>query len=639
MNTHEITAPDGRKFEVNAPDGASQEDILAYVKAHHADNPIQNIINNSSDLSEGSSKLLRNLTTGIGSGIIGGGKGLYSLATGGSGEDALKQMHDYQTANTYQPPVGSVGANAINKFNSPYNPITWPGMAVNAASEKLQANGYPKSAAGLEGAFGVSPLIGAAGGLFKKPSISSITEPSVPASIPIDKWTQLNKTNSTFRDAGSAATPYTEQAKALNIHPSIVDAIKQSEDAGVLNQEAAQRHIDAASLPHQIELTAGQATGDVNQLSHEQNRRGAEPAYAQRFNDQNSHLVQNIDVIHDTAAPDVYHLNHVDAGASLIDAYKAKDQAIKSYIKDRYKDLEAANGGAFPIDGVSLASNAIKALHNDDAFDFLPSPVLKKLTEYSSGKPMSFQNFETFRTILAKESRKAENPINSDGNAVHAIKLVRNALEDFPLNGAAQHLKPIADIARNAAKKRFGLLDDDPAYEAAIHDKVAPDDFIKKFVINGKVDKIKAMQENLKENPLASQTIASGTINFLKHQAGIREGSGNFTQSGYNKALGFISPKLNDLVDPSTATNLTTLGKVAKYTQEQPRGAFVNNSNTLVGGLANKAGEAAWTAADAKTLGATKIYRDFVTNAKLKEKANQSLAPGAGVNTLDYPKQ
>jgi hypothetical protein len=47
------------------------------------------------------------------------------------------------------------------------------------------------------------------------------------------------------------------------------------------------------------------------------------------------------------------------------------------------------------------------------------------------------------------------------------------------------------------------------------------------------------------------------------------------------------------IFDGDTATGLKTLGNVARYTQAQPRGAFVNNSNTLVGSLAEKAAQLA----------------------------------------------
>lgn len=637
MPTYQISAPDGRKFEITAPEGATQEDALAYVQDHHANNPIKDFIDTPGQTVDAFGKLGRNLTTGIGSGIIGGAKSLYALANGQSGEDASKIMSDYQQQNTYQAPPGSVGAGAIDRFNSPFNPLNLPGMVVHGAADKLKSSGYPKTAAGVEGAFGISPLLGVAGGLLKKPSINAIPEPVQPTSIPIDRWTQLTQNNPTLRNGGAAATPFTEQARAMGVHPAIIDSIKQSEDAGVLNETAAQRHIDSASLPVPMQLSAGQATGDIGQLSHEQNRRGAESSYAKLFNDQNNHLISNIDAIHDNSAPDVYHLNHVDAGASLIDAYKAKDADIKHYISGLYGSLRDANGGQFPLDGAQFVGSADAALAREMKGRYIPPEIRADMEHIRGGGLMTFENFENMRTNLAADARKAERA--GDGNAAHAISLVRNALESIPMTNETAAIKPLADAARAAARKRFDLIKNDPAYESAIHDKTAPDDFIKKFVINGKVDKVRTMRDNLADDGLAGQTIASGTVNFLKNQAGIRDGTGNFTQAGYNKALKTIEPKLHDLVDPSTASHLLTLGKVARYTQEQPRGSFVNNSNTLVGGLADKAGEAAWTAADAKTLGATKVYRDFVNNAKLKERANQSLAPGAGVNTLDFPKQ
>jgi hypothetical protein len=35
MPKYRITAPDGKTYEVNAPDGASQDDVLAYVKQNY----------------------------------------------------------------------------------------------------------------------------------------------------------------------------------------------------------------------------------------------------------------------------------------------------------------------------------------------------------------------------------------------------------------------------------------------------------------------------------------------------------------------------------------------------------------------------------------------------------------------------
>jgi hypothetical protein len=97
------------------------------------------------------------------------------------------------------------------------------------------------------------------------------------------------------------------------------------------------------------------------------------------------------------------------------------------------------------------------------------------------------------------------------------------------------------------------------------------------------------MVENLGPGTPAHQTMAAGVINYLKAKAGIVNESGNFSQAGYNKALAGVQPKLLDIVGPEAKHQLEALGNVARYTQAQPRGSFVNNSNTLVGGMAELA--------------------------------------------------
>ncbi len=46
---------------------------------------------------------------------------------------------------------------------------------------------------------------------------------------------------------------------------------------------------------------------------------------------------------------------------------------------------------------------------------------------------------------------------------------------------------------------------------------------------------------------------------------------------------------MQEIFNQESASQLKTLGNVARYTQAQPRGSFINNSNTLVGALAEKA--------------------------------------------------
>lgn len=437
---------------------------------------------------------------------------------------------------------------------------------------------------------------------------------------------------STLNGVGAAESTYAKQAEASGASPQIVSAIAKAERDGQLNTTAASRHIEAGSLPVPVELTAGQATGDVNLLSHEQNLRGKQPALAQRFNEQNGQLIQNINAIRDAAGPDVYAVDHVENGQSLIDSYKNKDAALNADISAKYKALEEANGGQFPVDGKAFVNAANDALAKKMKGRYVPPEIQADMDQINNGGAMTYENFENMRTNLAAEARKAER--SGDGNRAMATSIVRDALENIPISGEAANLKPLADAARSAAKSRFDLIKNDPAYKAAINDSTSADDFINKYVVNGDVKDIKSMRANLADDPMAGQTIAAGTINFLKNRAGINGDNGNFSQAGYNKALRAVAPKINDLFESDQANQLQALGNVARYTQEQPRGSFVNNSNTLVGSIAKNVKELGLGALNIKTLGGVNFVRGKLQERATDRDVSKSVEPGAGMTRI-----
>jgi hypothetical protein len=418
---------------------------------------------------------------------------------------------------------------------------------------------------------------------FKTAAAELQAAPAVPSAAPVAKPGMVSAgaaivpDATTIKQALSVATPELQQA----ISAIPVDKV---------NIPTLQRHIEADTLPIPVRLTEGQATGDVVKLSNEQNRRGKDPMLAQRFNEQNGQLVENLGLIREKAAPDVYGTKKIENSQGLIDAYKELDSAKTADITKAYKALEDANGGQFPVDGVKLATNAEAMLGKKLKTEFLPSSIKSQLERFKSGEPMTFEQFEAMRTNLAAEIRKAER--SGDGNAAQASSIVRQALEDLPMQGsAAAALKPLADSARSLAKQRFDMLKKDPAYKAAVDDLVPADKFIDKFVVNGVNKNINTMVEHLGRDSPAHQHMAAGTVNWLKDKAGIVDETGNFSQAGYNKALKQLDDvkNLNAIFNQEAASQLKTLGNVARYTQAQPRGAFVNNSNTLVGSLAEKA--------------------------------------------------
>lgn len=419
--------------------------------------------------------------------------------------------------------------------------------------------------------------------------------------------------------AATAAKPFQQMAKELEIQPrsttpaggsvgaaAVLDetAVKQALAGATpelqkaignipvnkVNLPTLQKHIEADSLPVPVRLTEGQATGDIVKLSNEQNRRGRDTELAQRFNEQNKQLTDNLSAIRETAAPDVYGTKTIENSQGLIDAYKSLDQAKTADISAAYKALSDANGGQFPVDGVAIARNAERLLSKELKSEFLPASIKAQLERFKAGEPMTFEQFEALRTNLAAEIRKAKRA--GDGNAAMASGFVRQALEDLPMTGkVGSDLKPLADTARSLAKQRFDLLKKDPAYKAAVEDTVPADKFIDKFVVNGVNKNINAMVENLGRDSAAHQHMAAGTVNWLKDKAGIVDETGNFSQAGYNKALKKLEDvkNLQEIFNQQSASQLKTLGNVARYTQAQPRGSFVGNSNTFTAALAEKA--------------------------------------------------
>lgn len=411
-----------------------------------------------------------------------------------------------------------------------------------------------------------------------------------------------------------------------NASPELQAMIKESGSAPTSVEVT--RLLEADSLPVRIRLSQGQASGDIHLLSDEFNKRGTPQGkpIADLYNQQSRQLVENIDAIRDRAAPDVQALDHVQNGEALIDAYKAKDATLQQDISAKYKALEDANGGAFPLDGKQFVDAADAALAKKLKSHYVPPEVRATLNDLREGGTMTFEDFETLRSDLAETARSAQ-----DGKVRDAASIIRQQLEDLPLPAGAEHLKGLANEARSAAKARFDLLDSDPAYKASVNDSIAADKFVQKYIINGNKADLVRLREFLSDNPAAQQSIAAGTINYLKDQAGIVRGQGNFGQARYNKAVQSMKPKIEFLVDPITAQQIETLGNVARYTTEQPRGSFYNNSNTAVTAIRELATGGVEGAINAKTGGGYGVLKDIVTSGKQQKAAAESVKPGAGL--------
>jgi hypothetical protein len=475
--------------------------------------------------------------------------------TGLSQTEAYRQALPTQVMEYIGKNIGE-GAQAISqKFGVPVadveNAINAAMMAGGAAAPKV-VKGFKTAAAELAPAVPSAPVA--------KPGMVSAGAAVVPDAT-------------TIKQALSVATP--ELQKTISSIP-----------VNEVNLPTLQRHIEADTLPIPVRLTEGQATGDVVKLSNEQNRRGKDPVLAQRFNEQNGQLVENLGLIREKAAPDVYGTKKIENSQGIIDAYKELDTKLNTGITADYQALRDAAGGQFPVDAPQLLKNVETKLRKELLSNEAPTGQFKELQRLAESNAMTFEDYLSLRRNLGDVARTSQ-----DGSVRKAAGYMIEELEKLPLQKEASALKPLADKARASARARFQMLEKDPAMKAAVTDAIPADKFIDKFVVGGVNKNINTMVENLGRDSAAHQHMAAGTVNWLKDKAGIVDDTGNFSQAGYNKALKQLDDvkNLNAIFNQEAASQLKTLGNVARYTQAQPRGAFVNNSNTLVGSLAEKA--------------------------------------------------
>jgi hypothetical protein len=432
--------------------------------------------------------------------------------------------------------------------------------------------------------------------------------------------------------SAAAATPQFGKAS-----PELQAAFNEASAAqragtGSANMEAVNRHLEAESLPVPIRLTKGQAGQNPAQISLEMNNRSRLPGVTERLNEQNQGLVDNLQAVRDQVGERVFSSSPAEHGDTLIKAYQDKDAAVKADIKAKYQALTDANGGKFPVDGKTLVDNADAALAKQYKARFLPSEVRGMLDDFRGG--MDFEGFENLRTTLAAATRKAAR--SGDGNAEAALNIVREQAEQLPMQGGSANLKGLANQARSAAKARFDALREDPAYKAAVDESVDPDKFVGRFVTGAGAsrDSVALMRKNLAGNDSALSTMSVAALDYLRDGARVGAKGGNFSQYGYNKALQSLQDKSPSLFDPRTRETLDTLGNVANYTQFQPRGSFVNNSNTTVAARAKEFGKTVAEQAINAKFGGLPVgswVRGKLDARAAKQAADEILKPGAGI--------
>lgn len=403
--------------------------------------------------------------------------------------------------------------------------------------------------------------------------------------------------------------------------------VKQALNTGAeLDGNALRRLIDYRRVG--ATPTVGGLTLDPVQITREKNlsKIGANSSdsslqqLAQVENRNNSAFINNLN---DTGAAQAQ--DPLTTGETLIGALNSYADRQRQNIGSLYGAARDSAGRSAELDGFAFTQRANQLLQENLAGK-LPPQIEDVLNNIASGKvPLTVDHAEQIKTALGRIQRST-----SDGNERYAMGLIRQALDDAPLRGspqvnpgnlpavpgtvppsmgaAGQESIDAFNQARAANRQFMQTVESTPALDAAMNG-AAPDKFLSQFVTGtggrANVRDVEAMAgilrtgrvnpENLPataaqiralpqaEGAQAMVAVKNAIADHLKQKAlgGAADEVGNFSQSAYNKALRDIGErKLALFFSPDEIAQLQAVGRVSSYSQFQPRGSAVNNSNS-----------------------------------------------------------
>lgn len=638
MPRYQVTAPDGTKWEVNAPEGATQEQVIDYAKKQWsaAPTPVEakpETKNNTLASSLG-------LTARAGLQAVGSGLGLLSDPIGGAinalTPDTAPKM---QTAR-------SLATRAADALGLP-TPDT-PMQRIATGGAEMMAGGA--GAAGLAGAvsralpqsvakttasrLAEDPLMqvvasgtgGVAGQQAKEAGASPTGElisalggtllgagglggarsaiDAVKNLIPQQRQINLTRINAVIDNAlnrNGIDLASIDPAMRTALQEQVSKAMRQ----GPLNEDAIARLADYTRL--RLTPTRARLTLDPLDVTQEQNASkvaaalGATDARLPQIAQENNRgLLSMTDEMKPSA-------DRFSLGERAKKPIVRMDAQLKAREGALYDNARQMAGGDIPLERGPL--NAVyDKLAKERKLRFVPPEVMGTIDDIlnDTRAPFNVNELDALKTVIATAQRGA-----TDGNVKSALKIVRDHLDSMPLNpekrtfggnqlvteqGAqflrdsdaqAGAVKAALDKARAAAFQRRNWQESAPIIEDALKDATA-ETFIQKHILSPSAGfKSLSKAALVAKDADAREAIRSAIVQHLKDAAigkGNQSQTGNFSGRGWNQALsGIGNQKLGLFFEKAEIEQLKAMGRVGSFETFQPRGSAVNNSNTAAG--------------------------------------------------------
>lgn len=215
--------------------------------------------------------------------------------------------------------------------------------------------------------------------------------------------------------------------------------------------------------------------------------------------------------------------------------------------------------------------------------DYLPEAARKNFNDIVAGKmPLTVDAIQFFDRAWSGMQRGAK-----DDTERAAIGALRSALHDTPIDDTlGQEAMQAYNQARTLARKRFQLIEENPALKLVDSGKAEPDRFFQKYVQGANVSELRRLRQIV--GPEDTATLQRAFTGQLK-RAALNKGSdesSKFSQAAYNNIMQdpVQGPRIQELFADNRATldQLYRLGRVSETLMKPDAAARVNYSNTAV---------------------------------------------------------
>lgn len=371
------------------------------------------------------------------------------------------------------------------------------------------------------------------------------------------------------------------------LRTQVLDSFKQGQklDAGAALRKM---DFDAQGVP----ALRGQITRDPLQYSRDMNLRAIDGVGEPINNllvEQNRKIGTDLAKFGGKAAAEPF-----QAGAMFTGTLQKLDDRLSGEVSRAYKNARNSSAKDWDVPMQGLSQDVQGVIDNfgiGAEKNAIPTAIATKLKQFGILADETMTQRKVFNYEEADKLLKQINA-HAQGGSNASLDALRASVKKSILEGGGEG-DPFT-TARKMAASRFSLLEAVPALDAVVQGKVAPDDFVSKFIVGGKVNDLKKLAEVLPSEALdearkqISAVILKGA--FGNNAAGDKLARPDGLQSAL-KAIG--QDKLKVFFSPDELSELNRLVRVTTYANQEPAWSAVSKGSNVGGALTNQLGSLA----------------------------------------------